>query len=177
MAAMSTLSKGSSSGGPLDRQVELFTNMKLDFQDKADKYTGVERKWRNVQFAIACILGMLPVVAGVAQLFPDKATPWITLGISVVNVLVVVCNVKLDLGERVADASMAGKGFGKMASATEMFLAQLTLGEAESSSELLILLKTVQEGIDANLSYAEIIKPRGAPESSGCGCCLCHVQL
>jgi len=166
MGVFSTLSKTMTSGDEPDleagrsgKQVEVFSDMKAEFDEKSTQYTIVEKKWRNRQFGVAVLLGILPIIAGVSQLLPEKITPWITLGISITNVIVVVVNVKLDMGERIADASMAGKGFGKLASLISMFLNKAKLGESVDVNELITQIKTTQEGIDVSLTYPEILKP------------------
>jgi len=163
MAVFSTLPKAAGSDDEvvndsklLDKQCEMFSEMKQDFEEKSVQYTLVERKWRNRQFLVAVVLGILPVMAGVTQLLPKDISPWITLGISIINVIVVVVNVKLDMGERIADASMASKGYGKITYEVDMFLAQLKCGEAPKATELMVRINTTMEGIDANLTYPEL---------------------
>merc|ERR1712125_187353 len=90
----------------------------------------------------------------------------------IVNVFIVVVNVKMNMGERIADASMASKGFSKMAATIDMYLCKLKTGGAGPIGEVLTQITTTQDMLDANLTYPEILPKmtrKGAvvPSASG----------
>jgi hypothetical protein len=138
--------------------------MQASFAEKSAVYHDAETKWRSRAFQIAVTLGILPVLAGVTQLMPRDFSPWITLFISILNVIVVVTNVKLDIGERIADASMASKSFGKLAMQIDLFFCELKCSPEQSDpSAILTVIRTVLDTIDSNLSYPEM--PKGGSKS------------
>jgi len=142
-----------------DEQYQHLLDMQVSFAEKSAVYHDAETKWRSRAFQIAVTLGILPVLAGVVQLMPRDLSPWITLFISILNVIVVVTNVKLDIGERIADASMAGKSFGKLATQIDLFFCQLRCSPQQSNpAEILTVIRTVLDTIDTNLNYPEMPK-------------------
>merc|ERR1712216_622523 len=82
------------------------------------------------------------MIAGVTQLLPESVSPWITLLTSISNVVIVVTNVKLNIGERIADASMANKGFGSLASLLEFALCDMVVDP--NSVDIKILLAQIK---------------------------------
>merc|ERR1719235_1361541 len=94
-----------------DKKTACLMEMKQNFSELARIYHFVELKWRRRVFWVAATLGLLPVIVGATTLFPGPLQPWIALMIATINVIIVVINVKLDMGERVADANMAYKAY------------------------------------------------------------------
>lgn len=131
-------------------------DLQVKYKEKCVIYRAAERKWRSRSFHVAVLLGTLPVLAGVTVLMPEAFRPWLTLCIAILNVFVVVLNVKLDMGERIADASMAGKGFDKVDTQIDLFFCELKCGEKADASELLIRVRAVVDNIEANISYPEV---------------------
>lgn len=128
-------------------------SMRTHFREKADNYQKVAHRWRNRNFGVAVLMGILPVMAGGSTLLPEWMRAWSTLVLSVVNVFVVVVNVKLDMGERIADAARASKGFNKMAVDLGVFLSQEDCEPGvqchrEVFSTLKVVLRFVEESVE-----------------------------
>eukprot|EP00929_Paragymnodinium_shiwhaense_P110027 TRINITY_DN7671_c0_g1_i1.p1 TRINITY_DN7671_c0_g1~~TRINITY_DN7671_c0_g1_i1.p1 ORF type:complete len:449 (+),score=96.06 TRINITY_DN7671_c0_g1_i1:82-1428(+) len=140
----------------LEKQVLRLECMQRDFQKKALVYQEIERYWRRCAFFVACILGLLPVLAGVTQLLPKELSPWMTLCISITNVCVVVMNVKMDMGERIADAAMAAKCFGGLATQVSFFLFTVECQPYKAdATALLSQIRAVVECVETNMTYPE----------------------
>lgn len=155
--------------------MEDLKQMQQAFAEKAQQFLENENKWRSRTFKVALMLGVLPVLAGVTQLFPENLRPLCALTISIGNVFVVVVNVKLDMGERIADASMAYKGYKRLASDFELYLFQMKCAEEKPNpSKLLDEVRLMLSILEANISYPEVlpekktakVKPTDLPLSS-----------
>eukprot|EP00928_Gymnodinium_smaydae_P043247 TRINITY_DN29018_c0_g1_i1.p1 TRINITY_DN29018_c0_g1~~TRINITY_DN29018_c0_g1_i1.p1 ORF type:complete len:367 (+),score=56.45 TRINITY_DN29018_c0_g1_i1:149-1249(+) len=130
-------------------------------QHKMDIYLEIEMHWRKISFYVALTLGILPVVAGASHMLPEVLSGWFGLLISVINVVVVVTNVKMDIGERIADASMARKGYQKLVSDCTFFVHDLQVKRhtdanmySQEACRLFTELRAITDSIHANMTYA-----------------------
>merc|ERR1712048_453750 len=81
-------------------------------------------------------------------------SPWFALTVAVMNTIVVVINVKTDVGERINDAATARKGFEKLATRIEFFIGHTELSESPPDTlTLMAQLKIAVEYVTANLVY------------------------
>merc|ERR1719183_1233176 len=140
----------------VEDMVETLGELAEDYADKAEVYNKIERKWRSVMFKIAVIMGVLPIISGSATMLPEKIGPWFALGISLINVTIVIVNTKMDLGERVADAAMAGQGYMKLATTLGFMLTEVRMGKNVEITEKLTECKAITDNIGANITYPEI---------------------
>eukprot|EP00747_Dinoflagellata_sp_TGD_P033164 gnl/TRDRNA2_/TRDRNA2_136431_c0_seq1.p1 gnl/TRDRNA2_/TRDRNA2_136431_c0~~gnl/TRDRNA2_/TRDRNA2_136431_c0_seq1.p1 ORF type:complete len:317 (+),score=40.87 gnl/TRDRNA2_/TRDRNA2_136431_c0_seq1:54-1004(+) len=124
-----------------------------NFLTLAALYNNSERYWRAKAFQIACLLGLLPLISNATQMLPDFIAPWVALMISLSNVMVVVANVKLDIGERIADASMAGKGYAKLKTKIDMYTCKKEGGAMTDLTTLMVEITTTLDMIETNMSY------------------------
>lgn len=146
-------------------QFQALVDLREEYDAKMDLYRVEENKWRDRAFHLAIMMGVLPVAAGVTQLMPTEQTRQIfTLLISITNVIVVVANVKLDIGERTSDAAMARKGYEKCCSQINLFFCHLRCGDELDAKELLTKIRAVAESIESNLSYPAIPVPKEEEE-------------
>merc|ERR1719183_2486600 len=139
----------------VEDMVETLGELAEDYAEQALVYNKIERKWRSVMFRIAVIMGVLPIISGSATMLPEKIGPWFALGISLINVTIVIVNTKMDLGERVADAAMAVQGYEKLATAIGFMLTEVRMGKNVEITEKLTECKAITDNIGANLTYPE----------------------
>jgi len=153
-----------------DADISTLLDLKEEFQEKADMYDVVQSKWRGRTIAVAMVLGLIPLANGVTLLLTEEAQPWFSLFVNIVNVCVVILNIKLDMGERVADASMANKGYTTLVSAIASHVLKASCSnESDATADmsgLLIRMETIQEQIDINLQYPESEPKRRKKSSS-----------
>jgi len=139
------------------QDLEHLTKLAATFKYKAFVYGKAEKYWRRVAFVIAMILGILPVIAGSSHMLPDHINLWFGFGISVLNVMIVVIQMKCDMGERIADASMARKGYESVCNQIDFFTCDaLTHGNYAGVDQLLQLAKSVIENVESNMSYPNV---------------------
>merc|ERR1719181_325305 len=106
------------------QQLDQLEVMKNEYAAKALRYQSIERTWRTIMFRLAIAMGVMPIISGSAQLLPQFIQAWFAFGISLFNVMIVIVNTKLDMCERVADASMAGKGYEKLATEFDFLITE-----------------------------------------------------
>lgn len=124
------------------------------YLEKGSLYSKVETKWRRTNFVIAIWLGVLPVCQTVAELLPGQFRLWIRFGITFFNVAIVVLLVKLDLGEKIADASMGHKTFNKLASNIDVFICQLRCAPGVADPTMLLNgIKITLDTIEGQLRF------------------------
>jgi len=134
--------------------------MREDLETKTYIYKAAEIKWRNRSFRLALLLGCLPILAGMGVLLPEALTPWWALMIAVINVTVVVVQVKMDMGERIAQASTVGKGYDKVCTQITVFIAQSKLmPNPPEVQQLLTQIPAMVEMIENTIGYPEVTKP------------------
>eukprot|EP00449_Zooxanthella_nutricula_P039987 CAMPEP_0198610078 /NCGR_PEP_ID=MMETSP1462-20131121/156717_1 /TAXON_ID=1333877 /ORGANISM="Brandtodinium nutriculum, Strain RCC3387" /LENGTH=345 /DNA_ID=CAMNT_0044341885 /DNA_START=124 /DNA_END=1160 /DNA_ORIENTATION=+ len=144
--------------------------MRDEFATKAAAYNASGNYWRRVAFLIACILGLLPVLSGIVALSPQLAQPWLALLLTACNVLTVVAQTKLDIGERIADAAMATKGYEVVLVDIGMFAAEVDCSTAppKDPSQLIAKVVSVVANVESAISYP--ISTKRKPSLFDCCC-------
>jgi len=139
----------------VEDMVETLTEVAEDYSEQALVYNKIERKWRSFMFRIAIIMGVLPIIGGAATMLPEALAPWFALGVSLMNVMIVIVNTKMDMGERIADAAMAGKGYEKLSTNINFMLTEVKMGKDVDITENMVQNKAIIDNIKANISYPE----------------------
>jgi hypothetical protein len=81
-------------------------------------------RWKDLQFYLTGSFIVLPIMAGTAQFLPDVFRHILGVLIAVANITAVIIDLKVDLGERIADAAMATKGYGMLCAQIMFFECQ-----------------------------------------------------
>lgn len=148
----------------MNRNFEKVLNEKrMEYVEISAVYQGVEAKWRRAAFVIALALGSFPVISGVASMMPELLGNWMQLFISFCQVCIVVMNLKLEIGERVADSGAARKGYAKLATDLEDFLCRAKLCEDEDQLQalraqmdtMMVQVRAIVDHINAQMTYPE----------------------
>jgi len=153
--AASECSRGSNASS---REAEnaMMTEMEDNYRQRAHMFRQVEFYWRRRAFAVTMLMGLLPIMAPMGNLIPHVIRPWYSLGISILNVTVVVVSIKCDMSDRVSDATMASKGYERVIDKLQNIKVEQTLSpETVRITKLFDEIKILVDSIENNITYPE----------------------
>lgn len=154
-----------------ESQIQVLEDIQELYLEKGSLYAKLESYWRSFNFRIALLLGILPVCVSKTELLPETYRQWTALLITLTNIVIVVFQLKLDIGEKIADASMAQKTFNTVASSIDVMLCQLRCSPGGVDVvTFLTHIKITMDSIQGQMKYPIAEKRFRAKTKGDSGC-------
>lgn len=133
---------------------KVLSTMKVNFEGKLAAFEYERDLWWNRNLKVQALLHAAPVLLSSSVLVPEFLRNVWVLGWMVLNMMLLVSNKMLAMGERIGDAAQAAKTCNQALHAIDLFLIKHHCGvDKVDQHDLVLQLRTLMESVESNVEF------------------------